>query len=289
MNSASHPSAHHSPAGAVIAMEARHLRGALALSQAVDWPYRLEDWEFAFNLGRGFVVESGGELVATALWWPYGPGHASAGMIIVADKAQRQGIGARLMDALLADAAGRTMILNSTVEGKALYTRLGFKPYDRVHQHQAVLATAPALDRSAPTRAVRADDLPALIALDEAAAGMNRGAMVKEIIGIADTLVIERDGRITGYGCVRRWGRGYVVGPVIARDPDDARVLIALLAARHVGDFVRIDVPLSSGLTDWLETIGLPCVNEVVSMSLGQPPQPAKNAKLFGLANQSLG
>lgn len=276
-------------AGAVIPMEARHLPGALALSQAVQWPYRLEDWDFAFQLGRGFVVEAGGELVGTALWWPYGPTHASVGMIIVADKAQRQGIGARLMDALLADATGRTIILNSTAEGAALYTRLGFAPYDRVHQHQAVLAAAPAIDPSAPVRAAAEDDLPALIDLDEAAAGMNRAAMLTAIIGVADTMVVTRNDRITGYGCVRRWGRGYVIGPVIAHDAEDARALVSSLAASHVGDFVRIDVTLSCGLSPWLESIGLPHLHEVVSMSLGEPPRATGNATLFALANQSLG
>jgi GNAT superfamily N-acetyltransferase len=276
-------------AGPVVAMEARHLPGALALSQSVEWPYRLEDWEIAWRLGRGFVVEADGEVIATALWWPYGPAHATVGMIIVADKAQRQGIGARLMDALLADAAGRTIILNSTVEGRVLYTRLGFVPFDQVHQHQTVLATAPALDPTVPIRAATGDELEAMIDLDEAGAGMNRAAMLSALTESADTLVIEREGGITGYGCVRRWGRGHVVGPVVARDAVEARALIAALAARRVGDFVRIDVTLSSGLSPWLEGIGLPRVNEVVTMALGEPPRASEGANLFALANQSLG
>jgi len=101
--------------------------------------------------------------------------------------------------------------------------------------------------------------------------------------------VIEREGGITGYGCVRRWGRGHVVGPVVARDAVEARALIAALAARRVGDFVRIDVTLSSGLSPWLEGIGLPRVNEVVTMALGEPPRASEGANLFALANQPLG
>src|SRR3989337_2106181 len=106
-----------------IRLKAGHLQQALELSQALQWPYRLEDWAFALGLGRGFAVEIDGRLAGTALWWPYGDRYGSAGMIIVAGQDQRKGIGGILMDALLTDAAGRTLILNSTAEGMALYTR----------------------------------------------------------------------------------------------------------------------------------------------------------------------
>ncbi|EIZ81233.1 GCN5-like N-acetyltransferase [Novosphingobium sp. Rr 2-17] len=266
-----------------------HLPQALALSQAVQWPYRAEDWAFAFDLGRGFGVEMNGRLVGTALWWPYGDDFASTGMIIVAEDAQRRGIGARLMDALLADAAGRRIILNSTNEGQALYRRLGFTPYDHVVQHQAVLGQAPALDGSVALRGATPDDRAALIVLDGNASGMERTALLDALCAISDVLVVEQDGEVVGYGCVRRWGRGYVVGPVVARSDDQAKALIAALAARHVGQFVRIDVYLSDGLSPWLESIGLPATSEVQCMSLGEPPVAQAGMTLYALYNQSLG
>lgn len=275
--------------GDAIALEARHLGQALALSKALDWPYRMEDWEFAHALGRGFAVEADGDLVGTALWWPYGEDYASAGMIIVAEKAQRQGVGAKLMDAMLADARGRKMILNSTLEGEALYSRLGFEPYDIVYQHQAILAQTPQIDASVPLRAATHHDRDALIALDKVAAGMDRTALLDALIAVADILIVVRGERITGYGCVRRWGRGYVIGPVVAGDTNDARALIAALAAPHVGDFVRIDVTESCNLDPWLDDIGLPRVGQVLSMSLGEPPKAGPHARLFALSNQSLG
>jgi GNAT superfamily N-acetyltransferase len=287
------PSPAHSAAkpvpGGAIQLIADHLPQALMLSQALHWPYRAEDWAFAFRLGRGFAIETEGRLVGTALWWPYGADHASAGMIIVATEAQRQGIGARLMTALLADAAGRTIILNSTRDGEALYTRLGFTPYGIVNQHQAVLERAPPIDVSVPLRAARPDDHTALQALDHRASGMDRAALLEAICAIADMMVVVRDGCITGYACVRRWGRGVVIGPVVARDAADAQALIATLGARHVGEFVRIDVTVASGLTPWLESIGLPKVDQVVSMSLGAAPQADPQATLYALSNQSLG
>lgn len=276
-------------AGEAIRLDKGHLAQALGLSQALNWPYRAEDWAFAFGLGRGLAIETDGRLVGTGLWWPYGADFASAGMIIVAASAQRQGIGARLMAALLADAVGRTIILNSTREGEALYTRLGFKPYGVVTQHQAVLEAKPASDSSVPQRAAQSDDRAALAVLDRAATGMDRAALLDAVFAIAEVQVVERDGRITAYGCVRRWGRGVVIGPVVAGDARDAQALIATLAGRHVGEFLRIDVTVASALGPWLESIGLPQVNDVVSMSLGNPPQGAPDTAVFALSNQSLG
>lgn len=276
--------------GSVVPLAQAHLDQALGLSQVINWPYRAEDWQFALGLGHGYGAEAAdGKLVGTALWWPYGDTFASAGMIIVSENAQRQGIGGRLMDAMLRDASGRRMILNSTVEGKPLYTRLGFKPYGMVTQHQAILAKTPAIDKGVPIRAATAEDFAAIRAIDEAASGMERNRLIDALAAMADTIVIERAGRVTGYGMVRRWGRGHVIGPVIARDETDAKAIISVLASAYEGHFVRIDVTQACGLGPWLEEIGLPQVGEVVTMSLGMPPAPKEGAILFGLSNQSLG
>jgi len=266
-----------------------HLAQAHALSQALQWPYRLEDWVFAHSLGQGLAVEIGGRLAGTALWWPYGPHQASAGMVIVADHAQRMGIGRALMEAVIADAAGRSIILNSTQEGYALYKSLGFVERGHVFQHQAVLTQPPAGLPEPAMRTFRAPDLEAILALDVAASGMERAALIDALFAMSEVKVIERDGLVRGYGCARRWGRGIVIGPVIADTAAEARALISALAAPHAGAFVRIDVTSASGLGPWLEEIGLPEVNRVVAMTRGEPPRPKGSARLFALATQSLG
>jgi hypothetical protein len=68
---------------AIKPLTADHLPQALALSQALNWPYRFEDWAFALSLGlalpRNWTVNwrgrrSGGPMAMIA----------AAGMIIVA-------------------------------------------------------------------------------------------------------------------------------------------------------------------------------------------------------------
>jgi GNAT superfamily N-acetyltransferase len=274
----------------VTALRADHIPQAVSLSSALGWPYRVEDWRFAFDLGHGIAVETDAGLAATALWWPYEKDFASFGMIIVAPSLQGRGIGRMLMDELLLQAQGRTIILNSTREGYRLYERLGFVPYGQVNQHQAVLVTAPPESRAnGAIRLLRRDDFGAIRDLDWRASGMWRTRLLDALFAVGKVAVMECEGRVQGYACVRRFGRGVVVGPVVARDAMDAKALIAMLAAEYRGEFVRIDVPATSGLSAWLEEIGLRHVDQVVSMVRGKSPTRAADATLFALSNQSLG
>lgn len=272
------------------ALRADHLPQAVSLSAALGWPYRLEDWRFAFELGHGVVIENEAGLAATALWWPYEPAFASFGMIIVTPTLQGRGIGRLLMDELLHQADGRTIVLNSTREGYRLYERLDFVPGGQVNQHQAVLLAVPPESRAnGAVRLLRSEDIDAIRDLDWRASGMGRTRLLDALMAVGKFAVIERDSQVSGYACVRRFGRGVVIGPVVARDATDAKALIATLAAEHRGDFVRIDVPATSGLSPWLEQIGLRHVDQVVSMVRGKPPARTADATLFALSNQSLG
>ena len=271
-------------------LTAAHLSQALMLSEALDWPYRQEDWQFALQLGHGLAVEVHGRLCATALWWLYEDEFASCGMIIVSSAMQHQGIGSLLMEELLRQTQGRTMILRSTREGRRLYERMGFMPFGQVNQHQGVLAAAPPkTSMAADIRPFRAADLPAVCQLDRRASGMGRARLLEALLAGGSMVVMERSGIISGYACVRRWGRGVVIGPVVAGTTADAKALIEAHLASQVGNFVRIDVPETSGLSPWLVEAGLSRVNQVTSMLRGNPLRTSADATLFALSSQSMG
>jgi GNAT superfamily N-acetyltransferase len=272
-----------------VPLQEHQLHQALRLSQALGWPYRLDDWQDALRLGHGIGVELEGELRATALWWPWGERFATCGMIIVDAALQGRGIGRALVGDLLDAAGSRTMLLRSTVAGRRLYEQLGFAAFGRVHQHQATLA-APCLEGTAAnTRAMQPGDAAGLLELDRAASGMDRSRLLDALGAAGQFIVAGPQGRPTGYACVRRWGRGVVIGPVVAGDDAEARELVAAALLRHPGEFVRIDVTEDSGLSPWLEALGLPCVDRVTSMARGAFRGCAARASVFALASQSLG
>ena len=271
-------------------LHAGQLPAAVELSKALRWPYREADWRFALSLGKGFAMQVGDRLVGTALWWAFGTTHASVGMIIVAADMQGRGLGRELTGALLRAAADRTVMLNATAEGLGLYGQLGFVECGQIRQHQAVLHATSALpERSGVVvRPMHAEELQALQTLDALASGMDRSALLAALSEAGEIVVCERRGGIRGYACMRDFGHGTVIGPVVAEDPVDARTLIAALASRREGRFVRVDVPALSGLSPWLSGIGLPMVGQAVTMRRGATPRSA-DARVFALSNQSLG
>lgn len=266
-----------------------HLQQALGLSTELGWPYRLEDWAFAQGLGEGWALERDCTLIGTAMRWQYGPEFATLGMIIVANAAQGHGYGARLFDALLDDAGPQTLLLNSTREGLRLYGRRGFLPTGEVHQHQGVPARglpAPELDC---VRAAEAGDLPIIDALDSETVGMPRGHLLQGLAQAGRFSVVVRNGVVTGYAACRRFGRGHVIGPVVAADITDAQALIEDAISKLPNTFIRVDIPGTSGLGSWLETKGLKRADTVTAMVRGEPPRPSGSARLFALCSQSLG
>lgn len=274
------------------AMQAGDLEAAHALSLAVHWPHRLADWQAAFALGVGLVAERDGELVGTTLVWPWGPAHATLGLVIVDPRCQGRRIGYRLMQAALAQLGEACcVLLHATVEGRGLYERLGFVRTGEVRQHQGTAGSAPlvALEEGWRLRPSDHNDVSSLIELDAQARGMPREALITELLGHADTVVLDHEGQARGFGMLRRFGRGLIIGPVVAPDAEGAKALIAHLVGLSAGKFVRIDVDFDSGLTEWLETLGLLRVDAPTEMVRGGPLAKRPEARLFSLATQALG
>jgi GNAT superfamily N-acetyltransferase len=272
-------------------MTEEDLPAAYGLSLAVRWPHRLEDWQFVHRLGIGFVAEENGALIGTALCWKYGKEHASLGMIIVSPEHQGQGIGRELMTRLLDELGNRCTRLIATPAGQPLYERLGFVPTGTIHQHQgAMLAVEPvALAAGELLRPIKAADMPALAALASRALGMPRDGVLASLQDIAEGVLLERDGEAIGFSLMRRFGRGYAIGPVVASGNQHAKALISHWAAAYADSFVRIDITGKSGLSQWVTELGLVQVDTGVSMARGVLPPEDGTISQFAIVNQALG
>jgi predicted N-acetyltransferase YhbS len=272
------------------ALQPADLPEAHGLSQAVSWPHRAEDWAFALSLGDGLALELGGRLVGTAMSWPFGERWGALGMVIVAPELQGRGLGRRLMDAAVAQLGERGIQLHATPAGEPLYRSFGFVATATIRQHQGAAFSVGLVPPRAGERLRPAGhaDLPVLERLDAAATGMARGAAIATLLREAEAIVLDRDGVASGFAMLRRFGRGQVIGPVIAPDQDAARLLVAHWLGQRQGEFIRIDVTEDSALSPWLEAAGLPEVDLVTRMVRGTPPAPAA-VRAFGLISQALG
>jgi ribosomal protein S18 acetylase RimI-like enzyme len=272
-------------------LTADDLEAAQGLSREFQWPFRIEDWRFSFALGEGVAAVRDGQLVGTALRWLYGPQHATVGHVMVAPRMQGQRLGQHLMHALIAGIEERTVLLHATAEGRGVYERMGFAMTGEIRQHQGTAVPAPlvALAEGDRLRPLGRNDTEHLIALDARAAGMPREAMLRQLLAQGETVVLARGGEAVGFSVARRFGRGYVIGPVVAPDFDSARALIGHWCSCYAGKFLRIDVDAASGLPEWLEAQGLPRVGSVTAMVRGAPVARGAACGLWALVTQAMG
>jgi len=277
----------HEPA--MTALLAAHLPQALALSSALGWPYRLEDWAFAHGLGQGLALEQDGRLIGTAMRWDYGAEYGSVGMIIVANAFKGRGYGARLVDTLLAGAGPRNLFLNATQEALELYRRRGFVITGELQQHQGVLAPTGSAAPPAWIRTAEAADFARIMKLDLAALGMPRHELLRRLMESGTMLMLGDRGEESGYATCRAFGRGHVIGPVVAASIEDARALIEAAMSRLQGQFVRVDTPRELGLGPWLEARGLARVDTASAMVRGALPEATGPSRVYALCSQSLG
>jgi Acetyltransferase (GNAT) domain len=113
--------------------------------------------------------------------------------------------------------------------------------------------------------------------------------VIAALIENGEAVVLDDAGETVGFAFYRRFGRGHVIGPVVARDTASAKALIAHWIGSNAGMFMRIDVPGESGLSNWLEELGLARVDNVVTMVRGAPLKHAAGFHVFGAVNQALG
>ncbi|MDB6177667.1 N-acetyltransferase [Paracoccus sp. Z330] len=259
------------------------------LSVAVGWMHRAQDWATVLELGEGiFLSDEIGRPCGSAMWFPMSDDLAMLGMVITTPRLQERGAGRWMMEQILARTGGRDLALNATRAAFRLYLALDFQPGPKVWQRMGLVSAIP--EQSPRTRPMCNTDHAAIHDLDSRAYGTNRHTAIELFLRQSTGTVIEDAGRITGYSLCRRFGRGHVVGPIVAATAQDAAALAAPHIAHHHGSFLRIDTQETEGpFIQMLTDCGLAARDTVTFMSRGRKRICDPSAHVFALANQAVG
>ncbi|MEV4936678.1 GNAT family N-acetyltransferase [Streptomyces zaomyceticus] len=246
------------------------------LSENRGWPREEHKWGLLLTAGTGYGIDdpAGSGLLACCVITSYDPGIAAIGMVLVAERYARQGVGRRLMQHVLTEAGETPLTLYATPNGQPLYEELGFTETSRsemVRGRFTFATPAPAV----PVRPATAEDLQAILRLDHEVFGLDRTHMITRLPAFADHLrVAEEDGEITGFATAWPNMDTHVVGPLIARDPATAQALIASLAAATDRP-LRTDIDVRhTALLSWLKENGVDSIasNSVMVRSVPDLP-----------------
>jgi predicted N-acetyltransferase YhbS len=291
------------------------LDDCVALAADRDWAPEPRKWRLLFEVGEVYGIrDPAGALAGTVTVTAYGGGLAAVGMMLVAARYNRQGLGRALMTHALARTAGTVTMLFATGPGRPLYERMGFRPADVSARYIGPVtpaATAPAAGgpaAGAPASGLRPAtpaDWPAIAELDRRAFGADRRAAVLDRLpGLAERLLVLSGPAGTGspaarndtaestapairaYGAARPHLGHLLIGPVVADTPAGATALIAALAAGDARP-ARIEIPgQHPGLARWAAAAGLELQSRTTVMVHGgdRPGQPGQVYAPFDVA-----
>ncbi|MFE1949541.1 GNAT family N-acetyltransferase [Streptomyces sp. NPDC059524] len=264
----------------------RDLQACADLSEDRGWPREEHKWGLLLAAGTGYGIDDpDGGLVTACVVTDYGsrerPELRAIGMVLVAERHARKGIGRRLMRHIV-EAAGTTpLTLHATPYGRPLYEELGFKVTGRAEMVRGRF-TPDGTDSPVRTRPATAEDLPAILRLDAEVFGSDRTHVITRLPAFADQLRVAEDGTgITGYAAAWPNMDTHVIGPLIARDTATAKALVASLA-EGTDRPLRTDVDVRhEELLVWLKERGLEGIAMNAVMNFAAPDLPGDWTRRF--------
>jgi ribosomal protein S18 acetylase RimI-like enzyme len=282
------------------------LRHCVRLSVDRGWLPEKAKWSMLLEVSEVFGIDApgggdgtdgtddgDGALAGAVVLTRYGADLASVGMMLVAARYGRMGLGRALMEHLLAEAGDATVTLFATDLGKPLYDKLGFRTIRRSAAFtgpfradsflaEPAVTVATADNSKMRTRPAAAADMASIIDVDKAAFGADRSRLLRRLPAFAgQLLVLETSRGVAGFAAAWQNHTSTVIGPVVAPDGAAARRLIGDLAAGIRGQ-VRLDLdPDRPELPAWAVRRGLQPAGLNAVMAYGDRPPPGDPARLF--------
>lgn len=271
------------------------IAAGLRLCRSSGWNQLESDWSVFFQLSpRGCrVAEKNGAVVGTVATVKYQDRFSWLSMVLVDPHERRAGIGARLVDEVLAILQYETCVrLDATASGRRLYQQHGF-----VDDYSIVRLTVSADNvKIAPTSRkvgrIREQDLHAIFNQDRTIFGADREPILRSLFSRSPECAwIAEESKLEGY-CFGRPGFLYhQLGPIVARDETVARDLVShCLMQASDGRRFGIDAPEHSlSWLQWLTSAGFSEERSFVRMHRGENRYPGRPEYVFGITGPEFG
>lgn len=282
------------------AMSREEVGVALEWAAREGWNPGVNDAEcfYAADAGGFLVGELGGEPVAVISAVRYGAGFGFLGLYIVKSSQRGRGYGLGIWQAAMGRLRGRCIGLDGVVEQQDNYRKSGFRTAHRNVRYEGIggppaeggsqlpgladgevvdLADAPFAELSDYDRGLFPDARPQFL---RAWIGQPHSA----------ALGVRADGKLAGYGVIRRCQVGHKIGPLFADTPAAAQTLFSALAARApAGAPVYLDIPEINPLAlELVRRHGMKAVLETARMYAGAFPE-LPMQRVFGITTFELG
>lgn len=251
------------------------LEGALRLSTQAGWNQLAADWQRLLDFTPEGCIAGrlDGRLVATATVASYAGDAHWLGMVLVEESLRGRGYGSAILDEALRQATERgseAIGLDATDLGRPVYLKQGMVDLSPIDRWGGALR-APSAEP--PLEILGHATLDAVLALDRTACGADRSRLLVHLAMERDVLgwVATDERGAAGYSLLRP-GREFAhLGPVVATDGEQFRLLLEAAAFVLAGAPVIVDVPRTPESTAVLAAAGLEVRRRLTRMTFRRP------------------
>ncbi|MEP7323947.1 MAG: GNAT family N-acetyltransferase [Saprospiraceae bacterium] len=270
---------------------------ALQLSLDEGWNQTEKDWKFLIgnSLNICLLAEYENKVIGTTVAITYSEEVAWIGMVLV-DKAYRGfGLSKVLLNSVFNKlTAYKSIKLDATPKGLQVYTTLDFKEEYAIvrmvnsfyHYQSLNSETSGTIDEC------HASDIETMIDLDAKIFGSKRSLLIEYLVKEypAKAWCIKKDNYVSGFVLGREGSRYHHIGPVIAKNDTDAKLLILRALSELQHKPVVVDVPEDKpDLLNWLSSIGFVEQRRFVRMYRNENVISTNKEQLFAIAGPEYG
>ncbi len=189
-----------------------------------------------------FLAEQAGGMVGGISAVNYGDKLVFIGNHFVLPPFRGQGIGKALWEHGMKVAGHRLIGINGLPEGKSFYESYGFQAaYNVIRYGGRIFSEARFSEDIYPAQDI---DLGQLADYDAGFFGFPRKAFLKTWLETPamESVCLLKEGKLQGWGCMRRCRRGWRLGPVFAQHHSFAEEILRHLALKTFGEQVYMDI-----------------------------------------------
>lgn len=275
-------------------MNHNDIASGLFLCRNNNWNQLSRDWELFLKLNPDNcrVATENENIIGSVTTLCYQHLFCWIGMVLVDPLHQKKGIGKQLLnEALLILKNEETIKLDATPAGREMYLQLNFADEYELMRMQAI-SNVVGLPVSS-VKPLQKNDLPKITEADKAVFGADRTVLLHWFWEAANEyafIIVEENGKVSGY-CMGRHGYRFdQIGPVIADDIHCAKQLVAAALNNCNGQPVIIDALLHDpGWIYWLQEMGFTEQRKFIRMYKGTNRFPGIPHKQYAIAGPEYG
>ena len=278
-------------------MQIGDVPAAMKLSTAEGWNQTDKDWKLFIKnpANTCLVAECENKVVGTTTAINYSQRIAWIAMVLVDKEFRGQGISKSLLKSVIENLYGcESVKLDATAAGQQVYKKLHFlDEYAIARMTNAALKKIPPEEnRGIMPQPIQITDLSKVIEFDEIVFGARRDQLIENLVKEypRKAWMIKRNKKIAAIALGRDGNRYHHVGPVLASNALDAKILIGTALKELINQPVVVDVLCDKAdLVDWLHSIGFTQQRNFVRMYKHYNPYPGLVDRQFLICGPEFG